>query len=191
MELLATRLLSEWRRSAFRGRFERKGGTLCNLVAFHLTWVRRWREMPPGHLAVMSTRRSRPHMPRWSRSAVLGACLVLGLLGDVWHAVHLLVVHHTACPYDGALVHDDDSSAAAPRVAPSPSLLTSQEASVRPHHDHHDCRAFSAVQPHALLLPTAPPPTGPTEAEVGPPLILSSREVRRQVLSYAPRLPPP
>jgi hypothetical protein len=136
-----------------------------------------------------SIRRRRPYA--WTWQAFLGAFLVLGFLGDVWHAGHLLLVPHLACPYDGALVHEDDLSPEALALARAGSLVASHPTSVAPRHEHQDCSGFSAVQRHAVILPSHRGPAQPTTEVPSEPCVTAGHEVRRDVLTYAPRLPPP
>lgn len=134
-------------------------------------------------------RRRHPHA--WTWQAFLGAFLVLGFLGDVWHAGHLLFAHHIACPYDGALIHEDELSAEALALARTGAVVATDHTSVAPRHEHQDCSEFSAVQRHAVILPIHRGPEQPTTEEPSEPCVGCGHEVRKDVLTYAPRLPPP
>jgi hypothetical protein len=137
------------------------------------------------------SRTRRQCLSLWRWQAFLGVYLVLGFLGDVWHAGHLLLVHHIACPHDGALVHEDDLPAEARTLARSGSAVATDHTAIAQRHEHDDCSRFSAIQRHAAILPTNRDPAEPTTQEPSEPSVASGREVQRDVLTYAPRLPPP
>jgi hypothetical protein len=132
-----------------------------------------------------------PSHPHAAVAFRLAAAFLVGILAlpSLWQAFHLLTVPHFECPYDGALVHSDElpDNAGTARFAQT----HGSGPAVVPHHDHGHC---------------GEPSWGPRAAVVfsfGPALIatvawLSRTESLRlylgslrDVLSYAPKLPPP
>lgn len=127
-----------------------------------------------------------------SRSArlwhVVAVFCALGLtLPNAWRALHVALVPHVACPYDGALIHEDELAELKGSVTRSGEL----ESAYIPEH-HHGCDALNWHH-----QPSAPPTVGSAtlsltltaRAPVAAPL--RYRAWSRPVLSYAPRLPPP
>lgn len=123
----------------------------------------------------------------WQVVALLGA-LSLGL-PDAWRALHVALVEHVACPYDGALVHEEELPAAV--RARSGARDEAHQKSFIPEHHHHGCAGNDCYQ--------HPSPT-PTVSEAALDALLTSEvlddaaprsEWSRSVLSYAPKLPPP
>jgi hypothetical protein len=132
-------------------------------------------------------RRSAPR-PRGLWQLLIAACLLAGSFTDVWRVGHLLAVRHVACPYDGVLVHEDELPADA-RV--SHSAREAKRVSVTPRHEHSDCADLGLVdRPLAVVAVSAPAVARVGQVAVAR-LALVATAVRRSVLSYAPKLPPP
>lgn len=129
--------------------------------------------------------RRKPRLRLWQFLAILW---VAGLaLPDAWRAVHLAVVPHVVCPYDGALVHEDEVPASARSLSRSEARPTA----VIPEHHHHGCAALNWCR-HSATVPVL------TAATPERDLVASSLTSRsagqhwsQAVLSYAPKLPPP
>ena len=120
---------------------------------------------------------------------IVALCCVIGLtLPDAWRALHLMLVPHVACPYDGVMVHADELPAAtdgAPRTAQSsPTLI--------PRHDHRGCAALDCSH-HPSAMPAVSGATLRSTLTVSVVRKLPPRRTSfsRAVLSYAPKLPPP
>jgi hypothetical protein len=118
---------------------------------------------------------------------LFGALVALSLLGDVWRAGHLLVVRHSACPYDGALVHDDEL----PDEVATGAREARDGAAVSPRHEHHGCDVLGAIQRPTAILSAFGAAVPELEPQADERCLVETFEVRREVLSYAPRLPPP
>jgi hypothetical protein len=122
---------------------------------------------------------------------LIAALAVLAFFGDVWRTGHLLLTHHVRCPYDGALVHEDELPASALTSEAGIASRAPLPVSAVPHHDHHDCDACGAVHRFSAII--APGRGGLCRAEAS---LLSlqpnsQQHVARSVLSYAPKLSPP
>ncbi|HVY29604.1 MAG TPA: hypothetical protein VHB79_23755 [Polyangiaceae bacterium] len=116
---------------------------------------------------------------------------LLGVLAlavpDAWRAFHVALVPHVACPFDGALVHEDEL----PAAGQAPTRREGSPSSFVPEHRHHGCDApawrhqishpLSVSAPELQLAPAA------LAVDSGRPALGFSRAV----LSYAPKLPPP
>jgi hypothetical protein len=139
-----------------------------------------------------SCRRFRTQPHRWRTcQAILATLAVLAFFGDVWRTGHLLLTPHVRCPYDGALVHEDELPPSALTLEARNSERAPLPVSAVPHHDHHDCDALGAVHRFSAII--VPGQRSVRRAEVS---VLSSRldprhPVARSVLSYAPKLSPP
>jgi hypothetical protein len=123
---------------------------------------------------------------------VLAAALVLlAFCGDVCRPAHLLLSPHVRCPYDGALVHEDELPPSLLTLAARDAARAPQPVSVQPRHDHHGCDVSGAVHRFSAILV---PGGGGVRRAAASPLSVQrdSRErVARSVLSYAPKLSPP
>jgi len=136
--------------------------------------------------------RARSQPRRWQAlRAVLAVLAVLAFFGDVWRTGHLLLTPHVRCPYDGALVHEDELPAGALALSATGSARAPLPVSVVAHHDHDDCNAGGAVHCFSAIIVPGQPEV--RRAEVS--LLSSSpsprQSVTRSVLSYAPKLSPP
>jgi hypothetical protein len=136
----------------------------------------------------MFGRGARSQLRRWRAwYAVIATLALFAFFGDVGRTGHLLLTHHVRCPYDGALIHDDERPASAQATtAPTPLPV-----SAVPRHEHHDCNAGGAVHRFSAIIVHTPGEA--CRAEVS---ALSSQpdpqqRVARSVLSYAPKLSPP
>ena len=134
--------------------------------------------------------RRQPH--RWQAwYAVIATLALLAFFGDVGRTGHLLLTHHVRCPYDGALIHDDELPAGARTASTETSARTPLPVSAVPRHEHHDCDVYGAFHRFSAII--VPGQGEVHRAEVSE---LSSQpdprqRVARAVLSYAPKLSPP
>ncbi|HEX3853005.1 MAG TPA: hypothetical protein VGF76_00980 [Polyangiaceae bacterium] len=121
--------------------------------------------------------------------AVIATLAVLTFFGDVYHTAHLLLTPHVRCPFDGALVHEDEL----PLSARNQTDLGRAQLPVSavPRHEHGDCAARSAVHRFATIMLPVRRAVRCAEA-LG--LVANGDgdgAVARSVLSYAPKLSPP
>lgn len=116
---------------------------------------------------------------------------LVALLGDVWQAGHLLAVRHVACPYDGALVHEDELSNEARDGALSSADVAENQSSIVEQHEHHGCDALGALQRQPAVAPVERVDVSRVADERCESSASPSVDARRDVLTYAPRLPPP
>ena len=116
---------------------------------------------------------------------------MLAFSGDVTRAAHLLLTHHVRCPYDGALVHEDELPVGVYAADLGTSARRPLPVSAVPRHEHQECDAFSAV--HRLWALVAPAQFEARRADVAVQAAPfdEQRGVSRSVLSYAPKLSPP
>jgi hypothetical protein len=141
----------------------------------------------PRHLSRSST----PPSPPRAALRLVAAFLLAGfVLPGFWHALHSLAVPHFECPYDGALVHEDELPEEA-RGARSAAASNEPGTAVVPHHDHGNCRESCWSQRPAAFFSFS-------RALIATVLWLQRAEpvpalpaIVREVLSYAPKLPPP
>jgi hypothetical protein len=116
---------------------------------------------------------------------------VLAFFGDVWRTGHLLFTQHVRCPYDGALVHEDELPASALTREAGNASRTALPVSAVPHHDHHDCDAFGPVHRFSAIIVPGRGEVRGAEASLLPSRPDPRQCVARSVLSYAPKLSPP
>jgi hypothetical protein len=144
-------------------------------------------------VAVQTFRRGVRSQPqRWQAwYAVIATLALLAFFGDVGRTGHLLLTHHVRCPYDGALVHDDELPPSARATGAETSARTPLPVSAVPRHEHHDCDACGAV--HRFSAVIVPGQGEVCRAEVSALSAQSDvqQRVARSVLSYAPKLSPP
>jgi hypothetical protein len=117
--------------------------------------------------------------------------VLLTFCGGAWRTAHLLLSPHFRCPYDGALVHEDELPASLLTPEARNAERGPQPVSALPRHEHHGCEAYGAAQ--RFLAIVAPGRAVVRRAEVS---ALSVRPARQQrpalsILSYAPKLSPP
>jgi len=100
------------------------------------------------------------------------------------------VVRHVACPYDGVLVHEDELPADA-RASLDHSAGEAKSPSVAPRHEHSDCAGLGAMDRPLAVVAISASATVRARQTFLASLPLKATVVRRSVLSYAPKLPPP
>jgi hypothetical protein len=123
----------------------------------------------------------------WQLVAVLW---VAGLTApDGWRALHLAVVPHVACPYDGVLMHEDELPAGAREAAAHGS--NQRAVSAVPGHHHHSCSAFEWSDRVAAPITVSRPTSCGLLAVLPIERLETISTWPRPVLSYAPKLPPP
>jgi hypothetical protein len=122
---------------------------------------------------------------------LLAGCLLLGLLSDVFRVAHWLAVEHVACPYDGAVVHEDELPAEARAHGPRSRDPELGHVSVAPRHDHGACAAHAVADRPFVLASFGDAPAARAEPRSTTPAMTVMARVMRSVLSYAPKLPPP
>lgn len=121
----------------------------------------------------------------WQVVAILSA---LGLgLPDAWRALHVALVEHVACPYDGALVHLEEQ----PPAADVHARAKERQKSFISEHHHHRCSADDCYQQPSPIPSVTEPAPGATLASDPPEHPAPRLAWSRSVLSYAPKLPPP
>lgn len=131
---------------------------------------------------------------RWGWRALVCACAVFALLSDVWRAAHWFAVRHVTCAHDGALVHEDEHyhPAEAGGAARHVSTIRGESVSAGGAHEHEHCGLRGAAQRCAgALFAERVAVIGATGSTSSAPCGPSQTDSRRDVLTYAPRLPPP
>ncbi len=122
--------------------------------------------------------------------AIIAALALLTFSGDVYQTAHLLLTVHVRCPFDGALVHEDELSLSE-RALDAASTRASQPVSVVPRHEHGDCAAHRLVHRFAAIVVPVRDVVRGAEAVRVVTLDGSDIALARSVLSYAPKLSPP
>jgi hypothetical protein len=123
--------------------------------------------------------------------AFVAALALLTLCGDVWRTAHLILSAHIRCPYDGALVHEDELPASILTAAARDGERAPRPVSAMPRHDHHGCQVSGAI--HRFLAIVVPRRTGVRRAVVSAPSLGRDcpKRLVLSILSYAPKLSPP
>jgi hypothetical protein len=119
-----------------------------------------------------------------------GLLVVVFALPGLWQAFHLLAVPHFECPYDGALVHEHELPDEPPKTR-SEADDENRQVAVVPQHDHANCRESCWGHSKAVLLPFVRELAATVAwlPQLEP--IPQGRVFASDVLSYAPKLPPP
>lgn len=116
--------------------------------------------------------------------------MAIFVLPGLWQTVHLVAVPHFECPYDGALVHEHDLPDAAPKTR-AEADEEKRHVAVVPHHDHANCHESDWSHSKAVFLSFSRELAATVAwfPQVEP--LRLDAVVARDVLSYAPKLPPP
>ena len=139
-----------------------------------------------------SRRRVLAQPRRWRTwQAFVATLAVLAFFGDVWRTGHLLLTAHVRCPYDGALVHEDELPPSSRTLEARNSERAPLPVSAVPHHDHHDCDACGAVHRFSAIILPGQRALGRAQLAVLPASLGRQQYAARSVLSYAPKLSPP
>ena len=128
--------------------------------------------------------------PRRLWQLLIAACLLTGSFTDVWRVAHLLAVRHVACPYDGVLVHEDELPAEV-RASLGHSGRETKGVSAGPQHEHGACAGLGVLDRPLAVVAISASATIRARQTALPSLPLIATVVKRSVLSYAPKLPPP
>jgi hypothetical protein len=123
--------------------------------------------------------------------ALLIFCLGFSLLPDVLRTAHTLAVHHVACPYDGALVHEEELAPEARAALERDRSQPQHGPALSPRHQHENCCGKVSLHRPSALVPAHPGARAATLVEVVRVASGAERAIARAVLSYAPKLPPP
>jgi hypothetical protein len=165
----------------------------CNRVAFVLTAPRLVREKW-WTVTVHAFRRRVTGQPRSRRvwQAIVAALAVLVFFGDIGQTGHLLLTAHVRCPYDGALVHEDELPSSVRTFGAGNSAPAPLPVSAVPQHEHEDCGVLGVSHRVSALVVAGRPGEVCGVERVQPPAWLGSRpRAARSILSYAPKLSPP
>jgi hypothetical protein len=144
-------------------------------------------------LAVLPLARRPPAAPVLWRTwcALVAAFALLSLFGDLWQAGHLLLTNHVRCPYDGALVHEDELPAGTRSRQARPFARGPLPVSAVPQHEHHDCGVLGAAHRFSAAIVSGRGALERPEASESCLRLAPEFATKRSVLTYAPKLSPP